>query len=348
MSSTPKLWPRLRFPAIPVALLLPALGLFGLILFLPAELWAWGPGTHLKFASAIFSKRDLLHPEIARLIAAHPGAYFYGNIIADLILGKKYRIRPEEHSHNWAVAWNLLARAKDDLHRALSWGYLSHLAADVVAHNAYVPAQMVLSAPARTQGHAFWEMHYDAHAPERLVQAALQVQELGRSADPFVMDELAETIFSHRTNRFIFTGTLWVQRTQIYRNVARRSATRNPWRVDEDLASRYDDLAMRAIFDLMRQGPRARVQVYDPNGHAQLAEAQKLSNRLRRRDRLRPDEPDLSIERDPEWAHGSRLTPFEKLLPHPFEPSDQLPELLDLETRIEQAARASAPEPAGG
>ncbi|MCP4454154.1 MAG: zinc dependent phospholipase C family protein, partial [Planctomycetes bacterium] len=43
------------------------------------------------------------------------------------------------HSHNWVTGFKLLSSAKDPRVLSYAYGYLSHLAADVVAHNYYVP-----------------------------------------------------------------------------------------------------------------------------------------------------------------------------------------------------------------
>lgn len=282
------------------------------ILGLPEAAFAWGPGTHLKYAAIVFAHRELLHPELARLIGAHPGPFFYGNIIADLILGKKYRIEEHQHSHNWSVAWGLYDKADDEVQRAVVWGYLCHLAADVVAHNVYVPAQLTASAPGMGRGHAFWEMHYDAHVPDRFLRSTGHLERIARPhADHFLMAELAETLFSHRTNRWIFSGQLIVQRMSTWRTMVQRSAERSPWRVGEEGVRGYDELSLRAIWDLLGGGPDATVRSFDPNGFGALAAAAEARKIWRKTHEPLPT---------PIEARDRYLPPLKILPPHPFEP----------------------------
>ena len=296
---------------LPLHITLAALAALAIVLT-PETAAAWGPGTHLKYASIVFAHRELLHPELARLLGAHPGPFFYGNIIADLILGKKYRIKEHQHSHNWNVAWGLYDKADDEVQRAVVWGYLCHLAADVVAHNVYVPAQLTASAPGMGRGHAFWEMHYDAHVPDRYLRSTGHLERIARPhADHFLMRELAETLFSHRTNRWIFSGQLIVQRLGAWRTMVQRSAARSPWRVGEEGVRGYDELSLRAIWDLLGSGPDAAVRSFDPNGFGPLAAAATARRSLRK---------DRSALPTPLEARERFVSPLGILRPHPFEP----------------------------
>ena len=74
-------------------------------------------------------------------LRAFPYDFLYGSIAADTSIAKKYAA-VGRHSHSWAVGFDILDRARDDALKAFSYGYLAHLAADVVAHNAFVPYQL--------------------------------------------------------------------------------------------------------------------------------------------------------------------------------------------------------------
>jgi len=280
-------------------------------LLLPEAAWAWGPGTHLKYAEIVINNLHLLPASLADMIARHPACYLYGNLIADLILGKKYNIEAHEHSHNWQNILRLKAKAPDDTVRTIIWGYLTHLAADVVAHNVFIPVQMIRSAPGRGRGHAYWEMHYDGHVPDRYVQSATQVATIARPhGDAFLMRELASTIFSHRTNRLIFSGTLAVQRLQLYRRLAYRSIRRSPFRLEPRAVRYYDQLSLNAIYNLFRQGESGAVVGFDPNGHDAIAAATTRRNHMRKRHSRPP-----AIER----LHAEYATPLRILPPHNFQ-----------------------------
>lgn len=286
--------------------------------FIPESTWAWAPGTHLKFAEVVLTNRHLLDAGLASLLAAHSALFMYGNIIADLILGKDVGIEYKQHSHNWDVARALLDRAGTPQLKAMAWGYLCHLAADVIAHNIYVPEQTVHAAPGRGYGHAFWEMHYDAHVPKHYLDATVELERVGRSeADRFLMRELVETLLSHRTNRWIFTGQLIVQRMHAYRVVMRRSLQRSPYRVGLDSVRFFDDLSLRAIADLLLNNG-AVVGRHDPTGRAALARAKNLKRLWResRADRGTPRDFPPPPERTS--VRSLFLGDLAQLDPHPF------------------------------
>ena len=125
-------------PVVAIALVFLALALF------PTDAWAWTPGTHVYLGDAVLRSIAMLPGNIGGLIAAFPYDFLYGSIAADTSIAKKYAAAGR-HSHSWAVGFDILDRARDDALKAFSYGYLAHLAADVVAHNAFVPYQLAIT-----------------------------------------------------------------------------------------------------------------------------------------------------------------------------------------------------------
>lgn len=125
-----------------------------------SQAWAWGPGVHLAAGNFFLSRLDCLAPEVARLLSCHPGAFLYGCLSADIFIGKGCTVRPG-HSHNWSIGQGLLAGADSDRTKAYAYGYLSHLAADTVAHNHYVPGMMGALPSGGKLGHVYVEMLAD-------------------------------------------------------------------------------------------------------------------------------------------------------------------------------------------
>lgn len=114
-----------------------------ILLLLPASAWAWGAGAHLVTGNLVLDNLHLLAPALAALLKAHRNDFLYGALSADILIGKGVKKRPD-HCHNWDKGFELLGgtalRLSDDpALKAYAWGYLAHLAADVVAHNFYVP-----------------------------------------------------------------------------------------------------------------------------------------------------------------------------------------------------------------
>lgn len=154
-----------------------------LVLTADADAWAWGPGVHLAAGNFFLSRLDCLAPEVARLLACHPGAFLYGCLSADIFIGKGCTVRPG-HSHSWSIGQGLLAAADSDRTRAYAYGYLSHLAADTVAHNHYVPGMMGELPSGGKLGHVYVEMladrqvHWDSRQALRLFRAPQKEEDL--------------------------------------------------------------------------------------------------------------------------------------------------------------------------
>ena len=107
--------------------------LAGLFVLLPADAWAWGPAAHLDFGLHLLRDLTLVAPAVAGLLRRFADDFLYGNLAADITIGKNFS--PYYlHCHNWQVGLSVLDLAEDDATRSFAWGYLAHLAADIVLH----------------------------------------------------------------------------------------------------------------------------------------------------------------------------------------------------------------------
>ena len=113
-------------------------------------------------------------PYIARVITAYPAEYLYGCLAADFFIGKSKR-KKASHPHNWEGGFMLLAKAREENEASYAYGFLSHLAADVVAHNIFIPNLMVGCSPWRRKGHLYWEMKADYAAGPVYVKIARDI-----------------------------------------------------------------------------------------------------------------------------------------------------------------------------
>jgi hypothetical protein len=136
---------------------------------------------------------------VASLIRRYRSDYLYGNVMADSVLAKKH-LPFEDHPHNWDVALNLLSDAGSDSERAFCMGYLSHLAADTVAHGAFTSSYGNL-------GHTLVEFRADSFIDRDHWSRAVSIKrEVQSRNDRFLSRRLRTAFFSHRTNRRIFKG----------------------------------------------------------------------------------------------------------------------------------------------
>ena len=122
---------------------------------------AWGPGTHIALSGSILERLHLLPAAIGALLARHGIAYLYGSIAADMVFAKRLS-RVKQFCHHWSTGFGLLDAARTDRDRSFAYGYLSHLAADTVAHGKFVPRQIVVSNYAVGLGHLYWELRADS------------------------------------------------------------------------------------------------------------------------------------------------------------------------------------------
>ena len=121
---------------------------------------AWGPAVHTVTALSVLDDVRALLPEISKIITTSPLQYLYGCLAADFFIGKG-RPGVSGHPHNWEGGFRFLREAEGDRESAFAYGFLSHLAADVVAHNFFVPTMMGSMRHRKRRGHLYWEVRAD-------------------------------------------------------------------------------------------------------------------------------------------------------------------------------------------
>lgn len=139
---------------------------------------AWGLGTHVYFAQFLIWAVPLADPGLWRAARRFPQLAMAGACLPDLMIvaGDPFR-----HSHRWETVLHLLEIAERDEELAMAIGYASHLLADVVAHNHFVPAHEALWINRPMVTHALAEWAMDGHVrrkrlirPGRLLDANCQ------------------------------------------------------------------------------------------------------------------------------------------------------------------------------
>ncbi len=131
---------------------------------------AWGLCTHVYFSQLLIWAIPLADARFRRAVARLPELMLAGACLPDLSLFGRWLGAPAlGATHQWSAAQRLLAVADDDEARALALGYASHLLADIIAHNHFVPAheQLWLDRPVVTHAASEWVM--DAHIMPHLL-----------------------------------------------------------------------------------------------------------------------------------------------------------------------------------
>jgi len=153
----------------------------------------------MYLGSEVMAFSPLIPAGVYAVIRRFKQDYLYGNLMADIIIGKKYMAK-EKNTHSWEVGLSLLENAGHPHQEAFALGYLSHLAADTVAHD-------ILTKHKRNIGHTFYEIKADSLVDKSYwFQAAVISKEIQRRNDLFMERSLERFLFSFRTNKRIFTG----------------------------------------------------------------------------------------------------------------------------------------------
>ena len=130
-------------------------------LIFPEKAFAWGPAAHIQIGLEALKNINLLEHGLQILLQAYPFDYLYGCIGVDIIFAKGLA-KEHEHSHNWNIRFAVLEEAATPAQEAFAYGYLSHLAADAIAHNYFIPECAIKNYASKTFRHIYWEMRFDS------------------------------------------------------------------------------------------------------------------------------------------------------------------------------------------
>lgn len=258
-----------------------------LVVLLPASAHAWTPGTHVYLGEAVLRSLATLPASIADLLRAFPYDFLYGSIAADTSMAKKY-VPTGRHCHSWTVGLEIHAAAPDEPMRAFALGYLSHLAADSIAHNHFVPMQLAVTASTSSLGHSYWESRFETHLGSGCARQARDLILLDHSrADALLDGILSPTIFSTHTNRRIFRGMVHAADNEGWQRIFGLMTENSRWDLANAEVGRYVDTSYDAIMDFLIRFERSMAYQLDPSGDDALRLAKHV-----RRDALRAGGPE--------------------------------------------------------
>jgi hypothetical protein len=180
-------------------------------IFSPGDALAWGAGVHVVTALSSLNDAALLLPSIARVVSAYPAEYLYGCLTADFFIGKSKK-KKASHPHNWEGGFRLLAEAGEENEAAYAYGFLSHLAADVVAHNFFIPNLILDCPPWRRKGHLYWELRADYTVGPVYVKIARDILRM----DHRECDYLLKVITGKEKNKVKAKKRLYTQSVRFY------------------------------------------------------------------------------------------------------------------------------------
>jgi hypothetical protein len=246
---------------------------------------AWGPATHIGLGESVLAQIALLPASIAALLGRHAVAYLYGNIAADVVFAKRWS-RVKQFCHHWSTGFRLLENARHDRSKAFAYGYLSHLAADTVAHGKYVPRQIVTSECSQNFGHFYWELRADSAQPDPTWRRLEGVIRQDHDVHHLLLQRhIRDTLLSYPVNRLLFDSMNALTVRQSFRRTIGTWGRLSRWPLPQPLLLGYQGESLDRIMSVLVEGSRSPVLREDPNGTSALMQVRIGKVDLRRRKR---------------------------------------------------------------
>ena len=252
-----------------------------ILVLYPVDALAWGPGTHLETAAGLLNDIAIFSPVVIPLLKKYHDEFVYGMVSADVLFGKKYA-GYLNHCHNWNVGWRLLEDCTDDRDKASAYGYLTHLASDIVAHNYYIPLMIIKSHKARMKHHTYWELRFDMHVePTTWNEVRRVIRGDFTSFDTLLEKNLKEPIISFKASKRIFNSILLLQKFKQLRKAVELHSRVTQWPLTEEEVKRYKALIMSVSRDFLTKLKKSDSQNGDPTGISRLKYAARTRKKVR-------------------------------------------------------------------
>jgi hypothetical protein len=246
-----------------------------IIFFLSETSYGWGLATHMELAESLLSNAAILAGAAGTIILKHKKDFILGNLLADVMIGKKMS-RRRKATHHWIGGLRLLENAEHNRTRAFAYGFLTHLAADTVAHNQFVPKQILRANSTILLGHLYWEVMAD-----QLTDPAKRkkLRKLLENYSP-VHDQQLEEYLYPAMKWFAFNKSVFRKVSRLVNDKKFVSAvgfcsdfSPNPL-LATDL-TKYKHQAMDRMVDILKNGVKSTVLSEDPNGCQALSDIRK-------------------------------------------------------------------------
>ncbi|MDY0301941.1 MAG: zinc dependent phospholipase C family protein [Trichlorobacter sp.] len=246
------------------------------IILLPDQASAWGGGAHLEIGLEVIRRAIELPPHLAILLMRFPDEFLYGCVAADITIGKKFTYYLQ-NCHRWGVGERLLQVAETDRQRACAYGYLCHLAADVVAHNYYVPFKTVQSFASVTSRHTYWELRFEDQVDQSIWKRAKTACKKSRDMDNELLRRVVTpTIFSFGASRRIFNSIMLLSRLKKWQQLLAQLSSRSSHKLSATERQEFFDLSVQSAMDLFIHGQDSGCRLLDPTGEDALTAAAEV------------------------------------------------------------------------
>lgn len=236
----------------------------------PETVFAWGPGVHLALGNTVLAQLQLLTEPVAQILSLKSEAFLYGCLSADILIGKGKKLTPR-HCHSWQAGFRLLDSQRSPSLLAYAYGYLSHLAADVIAHNYYIPNMLQVKGFRGKLNHVYLEMQADRSIDYSKDQLKHLMKSRFREAD-------RELLLSLQKSKFIFSFKKKIYRSglALSRNMSSQGRTKPFMKSSLNTVSKSEyledmlQLSLQVVADCLNKQVLSPVRDHDPMGFDNL------------------------------------------------------------------------------
>ncbi|WP_419784368.1 zinc dependent phospholipase C family protein [Maridesulfovibrio sp.] len=259
-----------------------------------AASFAWGPGVHMAIGNAVLSNTTVLADGVARLLLSNSAIFLYGCLSADIFIGKGSKAK-RLHSHNWETGFNLLDESDDEHLKAYALGYLSHLAADIIAHNYYVPNLMQQARSGSRLSHVYIEMLADDQVNWSAQEAARLFRKANQDADFTLRKHMDAKKFSFLFKKKVFHQTIALLEYKAISKSLKVSQKVVP-AFQQNYLHSIVDYSYRVVVDMLNSPKDGVATNFDPIGAENIALAKGANNWKTALKRNVPFEPRFVID----------------------------------------------------
>lgn len=260
------------------------------VLMTPDQAFAWGVGLHITHGIYILEHLSLIAPDVAQVLKAFPHDYLYGCISADIFIGKGIKKRLD-HCHNWLIGQKMLSMADTDYTNAFVYGYLSHLAADIISHNFYVPNQLYITSSTKRFGHLYWEFRADEFVNKKIWKTAKMVIERHNlHNDDFLQEVVKKTVVPFKMKKKLFAHSIKLNDLTLWQKTVMLVSKKSRWEVKKNYIEEMNRNSLNLIINQLEKGEKALCLKYDPVGSDMLNSAKKKRRAARTRKGINPDD----------------------------------------------------------
>ena len=266
-----------------------------IVLITSDNAYAWGAGIHIMGGSYVLDHLNLILPQVAGILKNYPYDYLYGCISADIFIGKGSR-RRDDHCHNWSIAMKMLEIADSPWHLSFTYGYLSHLCADIIAHNFYVPNQLYLTTSTKKFGHIYWEYRSDAYIEKKYWKLANKIISRENSHnDEFMKDIFKSKNVPFHTKKRLYFQSIKLGDLESWQNMVSLISRNSRWDIPKNYIRYLQKLSLNLILDFLNHSSNSVCLSYDPVGSDNIRIAKKKRYAIKKAHKKRPTEKIFTI-----------------------------------------------------